>query len=281
MSFAGKKIIWAVDITEDPEKSKPTLQEIRKWALHTHCQVLPVSIISRSVLTMPSEYLQSWQESLTRMALKMAQFAEKQDASLIILKADPRRIWNIFRLGGFAEVLMCVSRIPVLLLNSRSSGSQRVSSILFPTDFSKESKKALLRLKPWAKAFHAEILLLNQIERPTIFYSQFGEMNQPNRLHIEKTIQKIEKSRLKKASEWSRILKRDHIKCSTLVKREKNYLSKEIVEFSKKQKTNLIVMTNHSGPVAHFFLGNTVRDVFLHATCPVLIFYKPKTLRLR
>lgn len=108
-------------------------------------------------------------EAPREMAFEMAKYAEERRAKLVSVNTLAKRTWNPFRRGGFAETLVAISPVPVLVMNSAAQPTAQVSSILFPTNFSRSSRKALSQLKPWARAFEARIILFNQVEVPDVY----------------------------------------------------------------------------------------------------------------
>ncbi len=306
------KIIWSVDPTQNPAEAKNIIKELKIWAKHLKCEVQPVSIFSKSTLNFPIEMAFPWkdklqevaQRSITRylkktqakgflppelvfvpalsnrkMASEMAKYAEKRNAQLIFANTRAKKTWNPFRLGGFAETLVATSRVPVLLLNPSSVPSSKIPSILFPTDFSQDSKNALVKLEPWAKAFNSKIFLYDQVETPNIYPSDFSGIGQAQTRNMESMIKDVEKSRLKKGAEWSALLEEQNIKSSLLVQRQRKHLAADILEAAKKNKASLIAIASRSGPVTQALLGSVARDILLQAKCPVLIFYRPKASR--
>ena len=314
MSSLSKKnkIIWSIDPTQDPAEAKNAIKELKTWAKYLDCDVQPVSIFSKSILNFPMEMPFPWkdrlrevaQKAVTRylkttrvkgflppelvfvstlssrkMASEMAKYAENKKAQLIFANTRAKKTWNPFRMGGFSETLVATSRVPVLLLNPSSLPSTKLPSILFPTDFSRDSKIALARLEPWAKAFGSKILLYNQVETLNFYPSEFNEIAQTQAVNMESMISDVEKSRLRKGAEWSNLLQKQNIKSSLLVLRQRKHLAVDILEVAKKNKATLIAIASRSGPVAQALLGSVSRDILLQAKCPVLIFYRPKASR--
>ena len=306
------KLIWAVDPSQDPEEAKKIIKEIKAWAKRLRCEVLPVSVISTSRFNYPMEmafqYKESF-ESLARryvdgylkkcnakgflnselifvktfssrqMAYDLAKFAEKTNGLMIFANTRAKKTWNPFRLGGFAETLAASSRVPVLLLNSSATPTNQIPAVLFPTDFGKESKAALMQLVPWVKAFRSKVLLYNQVETANMIVADFNGAPGILEVDTEKMMKSAEKLRLKKAQEWTAELKEHNISCFSTVRREKKLLATEIIELAKKNKIDLIAMASHAGPVEQAILGSIARDVLLQAKCPVLIFHRPKVER--
>ena len=306
------KIIWSVDPTRNPAEAKTIIKELKIWAQHLNCDILPVSVFSKSTINLPIDMAFPWKDKLQEvaqgsfneylrkteakgflppelvfvstlsnrtMASELAKYAENKNAQLIVANTRAKKTWNPFRLGSFAETLVATSRVPVLLLNPTAISSTKIPSILFPTDFSLTSKNALVRLEPWAKAFNSKIVIYDQVETPNIYPSMFNGLAQTQALNMESMLQDVEQSRIKIGAGWTKLLQKQNIKSSVIVQRQRKHLAADILEAAKKNKVSLIAIASRSGPVAQALLGSVARDILLQAECPVLIFYRPKAVR--
>lgn len=301
------KIIWAVDPTQNPDDAKNIIQELKTWSKNLDCDILPVSIFSKSSFNFPSEMDYPWDEkfkdfahksinhylknihikrllpaelvfvpvmSNRKLATEMAIYAENHKALLIFANTQAKKTWNPFRLGGFAERLIATSKVPVLLLNPKSLPSSKIPLILFPTDFSQGSKLSFEKLVPWAKAFKSKILLYNQIETPFVYSGGLkGAWGAPE-LAVIANMKNIETERNKKAKEWSNLLQKENIPCTPLIQRQQKSLSDEIFQVAKKNEAGLIAIASYSDPVDQVILGSIARNILLQAKCPVLIFHQ-------
>lgn len=308
----SKKIIWAVDPMQNPAEAKNLIKEMKVWAKHLGCAIQPVSIFSNRDLNFPvelafprTERFEEIAEDLIhryfkkanikniltpekifissnsnrKMAAELARYAERQKALLIFANTKARKTWNPFRLGGFAETLVAISRTPVLLLNPESKPSTQMPSILFPTDFSRDSEVALMNLSPWAKAFHSKVLLFSQVETPAIYMSEASGYWPAQSASLQSLMRDVEKSRQRKAKHWSSVLAEQNVETQILTQRQKRSLGTDILESAKKNNVSLIALASRRGPLAQTVLGGVARDILLQAKCPVLIFHRPKDLK--
>ncbi len=305
-------IIWAVDPTHEPDRALNIIKELKVLAKHLNCEVQPVTIISKATLNLPIDMNFPWkdriqviaQKSVTRyikktgakgflppelvfasalsnrkMAIELANYAESKKAQLICANTHAKKTLNPFRMGGFAETLAATSRVPVLLLNDKSLASTQIPTILFATDFSRDSKIALTELQTLAKTFKSKILIYNQVEMPDIYQSDFTNVGRTQVLNMESITTDLEKSRLKKGMALSELLRKEKIDHKLLIQRQQKYLSDDILDVAKKNKVSLIAVATRSGPIAQALLGSVARDILLQAKCPVLVFYRPKASR--
>ncbi len=308
------KIIWAIDTSRNPEDDKDIITELKIWSKQLNCDVQPVSVFSKSSLNLSFELPAVKKEKLETLAQKsvndymkksngkgflaaeiiftkasskrklaseLAKYAENKKSLMIFANTRAQKTWSPFRLGSFAETLVATSKVPVLLHNPATVPSANIPSILFPTDFSHESKNALLRLQPWAKKFKSKIIIYNQVETPNVYYPEVSGLWPDQVIDLESLTKRTEMARIKKATDWLNDLKKENIDGSILVQRQRKNLGEAIIETARKHKASLIALTNHTGPVAQSILGGVARDVLLLAKCPVLIFYKPTAMRKR
>jgi len=301
-----------VDPTQNPADVKNLVQEMKMWAKKLGCAIQPVSIFSNRTLNFPVELAFPWnqrfeevaQKSLDeyvrragireflppekifmssssnrKMAAELAKYAERKKGILIFANTRARKTWNPFRLGGFAETLVAISRTPVLLLNPESKPSTRIPSILFPTDFNSDSKNALMKLVPWAKSFHSKVILYSQVETPSIYMAEYSGYWPVQSETLDSMTKDVEVSRKRKANQWSNILAEQKVSSRALIQPQKTSLSTDILEVAAENNVSLIAIANRSGLLAQTVLGGVARDVVLQAKCPVLIFYRAKALR--
>lgn len=305
-------IIWAVDPTQKAEHSQNLMKEMKIWSKLLGCKIQPVSIFNDRTLNLPVEFALPWMDkfdevaqgtldhyfkkvkiegllkpemiivpsgSRRKMALELASYAEKKKAMLICAESRGKQNWNPFRLGGFAETLVATSKIPVLLMSPKAKPSSKISSVLFPTDFSRDSHLALKNLSPWLRTAHTKAILYNQVETPAIFASEFNSFWPAQSASLESLAKDVEKGRIKKANRWTELLKKEHVESDVIVQRQKRSLGSDILSIAKKNKVDLIALTSRGGPLAQTILGSVAKDVLVEAACPVIVFHRPKLPR--
>lgn len=304
--FKKPTVIWAIDPVQNPTHAKSIVKELQTWAKRLNWDVQPMAVISKSDLNFPTDtdhwsriedaariaantfvkktgargfksadVLMVDHSSTRKFAADLGQFAETSGAIMVAANTRAKKSWMPIHLGSFAETLAGTCRVPLLLINPKAKPSAKIPSILFPTDFSKESRNALHRLTPWAAQLDSDIILFNQIERPYIY----PEINGTGMLlSLEDSLEEMQKNRARRARQWANHLVENGVNCSAVVQRERRSIQVEILELAKKNKVELIAMVNHSAALTQAVLGSVARDVLLQAGCPVLIFYRPKSL---
>jgi nucleotide-binding universal stress UspA family protein len=138
--------------------------------------------------------------------------------------------------------------------------------ILLCTDFSENSVPARILAVEYAKAFGAELAVLHVINSRLVGYpdfaSRFPEEFTAVMDHIHDGVR-----------EELELIGND---CKHEIEKVKVYSrtgspADEIVQFSKEQSADLIVMGTHGWTGArHLIVGSTAENVVRHAECPVL-----------
>jgi len=138
------------------------------------------------------------------------------------------------------------------------------SLLIFPTDFSEQSLKALPWVKKMADMLQADTRCIYVVEEPHIYTTlDMGPVAVPSITELvrsaETQLDTFIKSNLKGFGNAP--------KASVLVGRP----AEEIVNYARDNNAALIVMTTHGySGVKHLLLGSTTEGVLRHATCPVL-----------
>jgi nucleotide-binding universal stress UspA family protein len=301
-------IFWAIDPLQNPENAKNILKELELWAKKSNCQIKPVCIFSNRILNFPldlsapeknesaqrihrvalqylkkvgaKEFLEPEiifvkESSRRKKAEALAKFAEAEKALMIFAGTHAKPGRMPMRLGGFAETLLGFSKVPVLLMNSSAKPSAKIPAILFPTNFSRESKNALSWIEPWAKTFQSKILLFNQLEGVTDYQATLAAYGEPANFDWNTLMKKVEAVRIRRAHAWKEACNLKGLSCETFIQKQKGTLAKDILAVAKKENVGLIALASLRGPFSRFFLGSTARDVLVGATCPVIVCYRP------
>lgn len=305
MSSVKKKIIWAVDITQKPKEVKNIVTELKQWSQKTNCEVLPVAVFPKAILDIPLSLLEKRKSHLTHsatnevtqflksanansflnpevllcsspsnrsMAMTLLDYAESQKAFAIFANSHTKNLWNTFTIGGFAFTLTSLSHIPVLLMNLKAKPSKEIKNIIFPTDFSQDSKAALNHLKPVAKFFRSNVVLFNQME----YYNYLPLSREKlKKEYTKEHFKKMRSERTHEANAWVEKLSASGIKAEAIMKPEKKSLWSEIDSLAKRKKAGLVALSSTGGPVTQTILGSVTRNLVANAKYPVLVFHEP------
>lgn len=140
----------------------------------------------------------------------------------------------------------------------------KINNVVFPTDFSELSVKALPWVMDMAENYGAKVHCLYVVEEPQIYSSlEMGSVAIPTSGELMTSaaarMEKFAAEFLGKAPNGS------------ATKVVIGHAATEIVNYAKEVDAGLIVMTTHGyAGVKHMMLGSTTEDVLRHASCPVL-----------
>jgi len=213
--------------------------------------------------------------SKRKLALEALKICRDLQTPLIFAQTRSKKKWTPLRLGSFSETLAVHLAQPVLLLPPSAQVAPKIERILFPTDFSRESKSALKELIPTAKMFDAEVILFNQVEMTNFYPVDFYGAWQTEEFNFETIARDYERDREKSANALMQELSKAGVEGEFLHARQERDLAREIVSIAKKKGVGMIAMATAAGPVERMILGSVTQDVILKANCPVLIYSRP------
>ena len=145
----------------------------------------------------------------------------------------------------------------------------KLSKILVPIDFSKNSKNALHYAVDFAKQFNAKIYLIYVIE-PAIYPADFS-MGQVALPSVEVELNKRAEDELKNLAK-SEI--DPSLEVETIIKMGKPFF--EIIETASELDIDLIITATHGHTgMEHLLFGSTAEKVVRKAPCPVLTVREP------
>ena len=142
-----------------------------------------------------------------------------------------------------------------------------VKSILWPSDDSESSVRALETAVELAKQFGAKIYGLQAVPQVPVYTDTAVPMTGFDIPRYEGELKKSTHKALKQkiAAKVS-----DDVEVETFVEIGKP--SDVIINFAKERKVDLIVMATHSRPgISHFFIGSVTEDTMRRSTIPILV----------
>lgn len=297
--------IWAVDPFPKNVRQLANAQKaLSTWGKYQQLKIQPVSMVTPSDLRWPIEYMTPQQDELQYLTQSTLQpllrglhmknlkdpsvildssisrwgsidqflkYARKQKAGLIVVTTHERKGVGKFRLGGFTRTLIEKSPIPVLTVRPDSQVPTSFSRILFPTDFSKTSKQAFVKVLDLAKNLRAEIFIFHQLEIPMIWEA---EMSGPLFQNLETLSDYSEKAHKQLSSKGEALVKmatEQKLKASFVLTEGNVALSRDILKIAKQKRADLIVMDLQPHAVARAILGSWAREVIETSPRPVLL----------
>ncbi len=187
--------------------------------------------------------------------------AQENNTELIVMGTHGRRGFDRLVLGSTTDRVIRKAACPVLVVSNPSQGAlgtgpdgrHRLSRILYCTDFSDNSERALGYAISLAAEYGAELVLLHVAESPS-------------------DVARAEEIIAERTNELDMLVsekKRKNLNLRSAVRFGKPY--EEIVRHATEAKTNLIVMTARGGDaVDRAVFGSTTYRVIQLGPCPVL-----------
>lgn len=139
----------------------------------------------------------------------------------------------------------------------------KLSTILVPLDFSKDSEKALRYAVTFAEQFGARLVLLNVVE--PLPFADLGSI--PLVMESEAVLNACR-------TKLDGVVARHRIPESMIEKRlvRSGQAFREIADAARTLKADLIIISTHGYTgFQHALLGSTTERVVRHASCPVLV----------
>ncbi len=298
-----KKILLAVDLkAEDPSLTKRLWKAV-KPLMKADTIVEPISVLNRQDVTIatlrsrlgklrlatekllaehleelglknfaPPKVLFADSSSTQSAVMALLSYAKKNGCDLIAVSSHSRRGVKRFFLGSFAESLSLQSPIPLLVVNPIQRDLGRSNTILFPTDFSKQSKAGLERVCDSFRNLKPRIILFHNYLFPAQIYMEpFVSYPLPQSAMKEefKRVENIGKN-------WCAWLKEEGITCELLMDRKARSVAEGVLSAIRRKKVEMVAMVSTTGKVGALLLGSVTREVLRNSPRPVWVVHPGK-----
>lgn len=300
--FPLQRVIWAIDVfAEDLELQRPAAWLLRALARRFRMEIEPVYMMATFPYavpkSVPQEFLDQTRESgqdeleaLTRrMKLpelkpltilpvsslstresveKLLEYTRSTRADLIVLSTHARKGMLRALMGSFAESLLLEAPVPTLVVNPHWNSVTELRHILFPTDFSDESKIAFDAVLELAKSLGAQVTLYHRFELPGAGYS--GLLYEAYSAY-ERSLQDELEAKREQIKQAEVIAKERGVKLKAqLDTRTAKGVPESILSIAK-EKGGIIVMASRSNRFASSVLGSITRRVLRDSVLPVWV----------
>jgi nucleotide-binding universal stress UspA family protein len=294
-------LIWALDSVTLTDEKVEKFQQVLAFLKRDHDGIIPATIFSpfdlgwlapldnkfkkKTAKRLEIETKKLWESfsfksknagflisesnSNRDKALALIHFATRKKAKIIVIGAKVKTKNSLSEIGSFAENLISLSPIPVLVIGEAVVKIRPISKILFPTDFSEVSKKTFQKVIKFAKEYKAEIILyhfLNLEAGPLVYGIPWGfEIK-----WLDNFWRDQEQLKQKEGEIWKFRAEKQNVKCQFVCDRKVGRLSERIVTVARNYQVDLLAVTVKRGPWSQVILGGQIRELFGHSTCPVL-----------
>ncbi|HEY7317400.1 MAG TPA: universal stress protein [Candidatus Binatia bacterium] len=245
-----------------PEKER--LQTVAKRALDRVLQKVRLpNLLEPKVLV-----TQSLTSKATATAL--SHYAETSGAELIVVATHARRGIDRLFLGSFAEALIVLSHVPVLVFSHQLKPIRRVNTTVFATDFSQESRRVWGRFCKTFSALGAKIVLYHAITKPPKWPLQ-GGTSIFERSTLKKRQENIGLAK-KHADSFLEEAKNTGDRVQIAIEQAQGKVYEAILHKAAKTRASVIGMASLSGKLSATLLGSASRGVMRMSSIPVWIF---------
>lgn len=298
------KVVWAVDaFHENPRSQLGALQSLLKMGKGANFSIQPVAVLNPGsydpvsqtfpenwhelagaaltnlidatedvapIVTCPARLLRVEKAAVSAAVDVLLQFALEENASVILVSTRARKGFDRAALGSFAETLVLRSPIPVLVVNPKGRPHQKLTTLLYPTDFSAASKKGLDRLISFAKPLGMQLLLFHAIRLPHSDASAGISLPRVSRESLRELKAQVSET----ASAWARRANHSGVRTKFHVDVGGDFPLDSILKISRRLGAkSMIAITSQSGPWHAALLGSLTRQVLRSADCPVLVMH--------
>lgn len=306
------RIVWSVDPFAKPGRfQRSAARVVEAFSANTPTEVIPIhvlaaglseklrnlsadnlrkirnqgqsnlkGIVGKNSLKMePLHILSGKFASLRGGVVELLKFAAKAKTDLIVLSTHARTGPKRWLLGSFAETMSNLSPIPILVAPPHWNLKSSSRTVLFATDFSKESIAAFDRLVAMAAKLEWRISIYHHVDYQ--FYPHYdfafaaldtyeddvAEVIAARRILAEKLVEKA---------------KRKGVKADILIKSVKTLNVSETIARELKKGYLFVALASQSGLLRNSFLGGTTRQLLRISPVPVWVLHpelSSKTIR--
>ncbi len=304
------KILWAIDAFDGLEELNGKAADyLRDIGTHQSLAIEPVFVLSPGQLGVPVELSARWSdqylpaaekalkqklkdvtitgllpgkvlmhesESLKGAVDALIRHAVAGKFDLIVTGSHGRSGLKRMFLGSFAETLLLMSSIPVMVVGGAAEKARPIKHILFPTDFSFPSAEMFAEVLKLAEQLGAKLTLLHAIARPIEPAFQSGVYLMSGGWVPIPLFMKKEHDRQKEIAErWAKTAARHRVSFEYVIDDEASSVTDSILRHVASGDVSLLAMAAQSGPAATVLAGSITRQIVRLSSCPVWVL-RPK-----
>lgn len=282
--FFGK-IIWAVNAMEDLDHHGQALSLLGAFSRATQCTIEPVYVLSppyfsepfrnlaeenlnkivkasRIPTMLPGKIIENSSGSVRQEVEFLIDYAKRADTEAILVATHARTGLARLTLGSFAETLALHSPIPMLSVNPSSLVREKISKILFPTDFRRHYRESFEKAVALAKVLDSSITAFYK-EPPVPLHAVAADYNA--------WTGKENQARLEKAEEWRSWAATFHVPMEIVLDNQPGRIATAVEQFAARNNFDLIAMPSESTEFSAVMMGSHVRQVLRESECPVWV----------
>lgn len=213
---------------------------------------------------------------LSASAVAAAKRAKRRHADFLYVSTRSHGHTGLRGLGSFTNALMAAAEVPLVSVRPQTKLSVP-RRILFATDFSAPSARALKRLLPTAKRLGAKLVITHVFSDPIYpIYEDPLVLTTPYPLLLsEKDLQKAIEEQRQRAQKLARLAQKGGVATEVVIQRGKNGIAATILAAARKHRADWIALAGESDRFGRYFLGTTAQALVHNSPIPVWT-YKSK-----
>lgn len=211
------------------------------------------------------EIIEAQNGSLRGRALALLDAARARGAKLIVLATYSRKGVARFLMGSFAETLMTISDVPLLVVNPATRTPK--GPILFASDLSDACEGSLPGTLALAKSARAPLVYFHHAPDPIQYLVEPMTSVTLYRTKVKESASLL-RERVARRSER---VSASGVRCRPLVSDKDESVPESILRAAKSTKAGLVVITTTKTPGEARILGSTARQVVRRSKCPVWV----------
>jgi len=224
---------------------------------------------------LPPRFLFAEGASLREAVQVLVDYVYEKSADLVVLNTHGRKGVPRLFLGSFAESLVFASPVPVLVTNPKAHVSAPIHPIIFPTDFSAQSKEVFESALALAQSLHTGILLYHKAEIPVAEVPYLFGYTPLAPLSLEALYEDVREE----VEAWTRHGREQGVRVEFHLVQHAEELVQNLIRVAEAHPSALIALASESGPVATALLGSVTRKILREAPCPVFVLHPQRPRR--
>jgi nucleotide-binding universal stress UspA family protein len=210
--------------------------------------------------------------SVRKQAETLKKYAGRSHANWILVSTRGNTGLKRVVYGSFAETLLNITKIPVLLTNTHAHPDFPIKRIIFPTDFSESSKKQFKATLSLAKSLDASIILYHRLISPITPVAQNGVyMMGGGWVAFNQYDEENRREKQLAGEEWKRIAEKQHVPIQVKIDDSEVPIHEGVSHLADSYPHSMICMHSHVGSVGSVLMGSATRQVLREAHCPVML----------
>jgi nucleotide-binding universal stress UspA family protein len=246
---AEQNLFLAYDIPKDERFTKYPEKLLKKHAAKLDTRSLKVNL---QVITEVST-------SMSAGVKRVINFAKKDGTDLIALQTHSRTGFKRFVLGSFAETMILLSPISLLVLNPDAKVGKNAKRILFATDAEKSAEIGVKKAAQFARKAGATLRLMHMVL--PAYSAKFDGQDSD----VLKYRKKVDERML----ELVAVAKAEGVSCEAVICDDLISSADLILKEAKASKADIVAVQSKAGLIRSILLGSVARHVVRAAKLPV------------